>query len=686
MIWMGLRYYLSVYKNWIISIFIFSVLFWIIVLLAYEWTFRLLNKDKILLDFIVTSLGHTLFIYLTAILLGTVMISFVKLMGFFRKKDLELILEKTTRDLKKQTNLLENELAGYKQIFSKQKTGVLITSKTHLIYANNYLLKIWGKTASQMHQTSLNNLFDSEDHFADIAQKAFIYLQKHKTFKKRLFLSLKTFDITCIQLKEMKTYAWILTDKSLERLAQDLRQDYETVFNVLSYVHNFDQNGNEDELFHQVLDTIVQLYGLQTAFFARYEDRQAKVVFATGPAAAFPLPIHSLDLSNPIHKKSALAQTILTKKPVGYNQIQNLIYYQKHINARIQAPFMATYAFPIIINGHLEGGISFFAYNPYAFSDDRINHLERLIDEICKNIQERRLRVLTQNAIRHYEERLRHQIGELEKSKQIMENQVSETSLMMNELMTAKEMAEEANRSKTDFLSNISHELRTPLNAILGFSETMEAETFGPINNKQYAEYIKYISSSGRHLLSLINDILDISRVESGRQKIDIVPIDLHKMFSDTISVISRYPNGDKRTIEMDLPAHFPPLYADERAVRQILLNLLSNAIKFTEDGGDIKVSAKKGKSNIILTVSDNGIGIPADKIKTLFKPFSQVENIMTRSHQGSGLGLALVKRLMEAHKGEVKLESTVGKGTVITCTFPQKQLTSRKVFSHDKK
>ena len=136
----------------------------------------------------------------------------------------------------------------------------------------------------------------------------------------------------------------------------------------------------------------------------------------------------------------------------------------------------------------------------------------------------------------------------------------------------------------------------------------------------------------------------------------------------------------------MDLPAHFPPLYADERAVRQILLNLLSNAIKFTEDGGDIKVSAKTGKSNIILTVSDNGIGIPADKIKTLFKPFSQVENIMTRSHQGSGLGLALVKRLMEAHKGEVKLESTVGKGTVITCTFPQKQLTSRKDFSHDKK
>ena len=685
MVWMGLRYYLAVYKNWIISILIFSVLFWITVLLTYEWTFRLLNKDKVLLDFIVTSLGHTLFIYLTAILLGTAMITFVKLLGFFRKKDLEIILEQTTRDLKKQNNILEEKIADHKQIFNKQKTGIFITSQTHLLFANTYSLKIWGKTAAQAHHTTLQNLFDPADRFDELAKKTFLYLQKHKTFKKQLFLSLKTFDVTCIPLKETKMYAWILTDKSLEQQAQDLKQDYETVFNVLSYVHSFDQNGNEDELFHQVLDTIVHFYGLQAAFFARYEDRQAKVVFATGPAAAFPLPIRALDLSNPIHKKSALAQTILTKKPTGYTQIQNLMYYQKHVNARIKEPFMATYAFPIIINGHLEGGISFFAYNPYAFSEDRINHLERLIDEICKNIQERRLRVLTQNAIRHYEERLRHQIGELEKSKQIMENQVSETSLMMNELMTAKEMAEEANRSKTDFLSNISHELRTPLNAILGFSETMEAETFGPINNKQYAEYIKYISSSGRHLLSLINDILDISRVESGRQKIDPIPIDLHKMFSDTISVISRYPNGDKRTIEMDLPAHFPPLVADERAVRQILLNLLSNAIKFTEDGGDIKVSARADKSDIILTVSDNGIGIPTDKIKTLFKPFAQVENIMTRSHQGSGLGLALVKRLMEAHNGTVSLESTVGKGTTITCTFPQKQLSSKKE-SHDQK
>jgi len=685
MVWMGFRYYLAVYKNWIISILIFSVLFWITVLLTYEWTFRLLNKDKILLDFIVTSLGHTLFIYLTAILLGMAMITFVKLLGFFHKKDLEIVLEKTTHELKEQANLLEGQLTNCKQIFNHQKTGIFITSEKQLIYANTYLLKLWHKTALQLQRAPLNHLFDPDDHFADIADKVFLYLQKHKTFKKQLFLSLKTFDVICIPLKETKLYAWILTDKNLEQQVQDLKQDYETVFNVLSYIHNFDQNGNEDELSHQVLDTIVRLYGFQAAFFTRYENRQAKVIFATGPAAAFPLPIHSLDLSNPVHKKSALAQAILTKKPTGYTQIQNLLYYQKHINAQIKEPFMATYAFPIIINGHLEGGISFFSYDPYAFSEDRINHLGRLIDEICKDVQERRLRVLTQNAIRHYEERLRHQITELEKSKQIMENQVTETSLMMNELMTAKEIAEEANRSKTDFLSNISHELRTPLNAILGFSEIMEAETFGPINNKQYAEYIKYISSSGRHLLSLINDILDISRVESGRQKIDLLPIDLHKMFTDTISIISRYPNGDKRTIQVDLPKNFPPLIAGERAVRQILLNLLSNAIKFTEDGGKIKISAKAKKSEIILTVSDNGIGIPADKIKTLFKPFAQVENIMTRSHQGSGLGLALVKRLMEVHKGTVKLESTAGKGTTITCTFPQKQLPPKKE-SHEQK
>lgn len=671
MVWMGTKYYLSLYRNWIISILIFSVLFWITILLTYEWTLRLLNKDKILLDFIVTSLGHTLFIYLTAILFGIVMISSVKMLGFFRKKDIEIMLEKTTQALKKENNAIAEKLEHCRIVFGRQNAGVFLTSHKNLIYANNYMLKLWHKSASEVTNTPITTLFDPDDRFVDLAHKAFQYLKKHKNFKRQAFLSLKTFTVHCFQLKT-DVYAFVLTDKSLEHLAQSLRQDYETVFKVLSYIHNFDQNGDENELFHQVLDTIVHLYHVQAAFFARYEDRHAKIIFATGPGAVFPLPIHSLDLSNPIHKKSALAQTILTKKTTGYTQIQNLLYYQKHINSKTKEPFVATYAFPVIINGRLEGGISFFSNDPYSFSEDRVSHLERLIDEICKNIQERRTRVLTQNAIRHYEERLRNQIAELEKSKQIMENQVGETSLMMNELMTAKEIAEEANRSKTDFLSNISHELRTPLNAILGFSETMEAETFGPINNKQYAEYIKYISSSGRHLLSLINDILDISRVEAGRQKIDLTPIDLHKMFADTISVISRYPNADKRTISTDLPNHFPPLYADERAVRQILLNLLSNAIKFTEDGGQINLAAHKKKSDIIITVSDNGIGIPSDKIKDLFKPFVQVENVMTRTHQGSGLGLALVKRLIEVHNGTVKLTSTVGKGTTITCTFPQ--------------
>ncbi len=673
MVWMGVKYYLSVYRNWIISLFIFSILFWVTVFMAYEWTFRLLNKDKMRLDFIMMSLGHTLFIYLTAILFGIVLISAVKLLGFFRKKDIEQVLEEQTYELKRQNNAIAEKLEHSRIVFGRQDAGVFLTSHTQLIYANDYMLKLWGKTERQVLNAPIDTLFKPDDRFADLAQKAFTYLQKHKNFKKQAFLSLKTFNIHSFQLKE-DVYAFVLTDKSLEHLAQNLRQDYETVFQVLSYIHNFDQNGNEDELFHQVLDTIVHAYNVQVAFFARYEDKKAKIIFATGPGAVFPLPIHSLDLSNPVHKKSALAQTILTKKTTGYNQIQNLLYYQKHINSKTKEPFVTTCAFPVIINDRLEGGISFFSNDPYSFSEDRVNHLERLIHEICTNIQERRMRVLTQNAIRHYEERLRNQIGELEKSKQIMENQVSETSVMMNELMTAKEIAEEASRSKTDFLSNISHELRTPLNAILGFSETMESETFGPINNKQYAEYIKYISSSGRHLLSLINDILDISRVESGRQKIERKPIDLQKMFTDTVSVIARYPNGDKRTIITDLPADFPPLYADERSVRQILLNLLSNAIKFTEDGGQIKLSARQVKYDIVLTVSDNGIGIPKDKIKDLFKPFVQVENIMTRTHKGSGLGLALVKRLMEAQNGTVKLTSTIGKGTTITCTFPQRK------------
>lgn len=661
MVWMGITYYLKLYKNWIISILIFTVLFWLSMFLAYEWSMRLLDIDQPYLDFIALSLGHTLFIYLTATLFGIALVSLVKIFGFFRKKDFEILLEKTTHALKVQQQLAESLLKNNYALIDKQNCGVMTFENGKMLFANKWAKKIM--------TVNKGNCLPAP--FTEQLRQAEHHLQSHKNYTAELTFSETPCTLHFFTIPHT-TVTGVLIDNDTEiHKNRELKQDYDTIFEILSHIHNFDQNGDETELLEQVLNTTTRLYGLQTSFLGRYENKKIKIVFATGQNTQFPYVLARLDLTNTVQKKSALATAILTQRPYGYKNINAVPYYRNYISRGMKQPFLSCYAFPLIINDQVEGGVSFFSYDLNAFSKERVEHLKRLIQEICHNIQERRLRILTQKAIRHYEERLRNQILELEQSKKIMERQVNETSVMMNELMIAKDAAEEANRSKTAFLANISHELRTPLNAILGFSETMESETFGPIKNKQYAEYIRYISSSGKHLLSLINDILDLSRAEVGHQKLDTVPLHLKELVEDSVSIIKRYPEGDQRKINISIPKNLPILYADERSVKQILLNILSNAVKFTNANGIIDIDVKKKEENIIIDIKDNGIGIPADKIKNLFKPFSQVENIMTRTHQGTGLGLALVKRLMEMHHGSVQLKSEENRGTDVKLVFP---------------
>ena len=240
------------------------------------------------------------------------------------------------------------------------------------------------------------------------------------------------------------------------------------------------------------------------------------------------------------------------------------------------------------------------------------------------------------------------------------------------ELQKALRVAEFASQSKSDFLANMSHELRTPLNAILGFSSAMEHEAFGPIANPTYREYAARIYKSGEHLLSLINDILDLSKIEANKQILKSEWLDIDVVLMDVMQIVSGYPDYGSRKISVAIHPNWPLLLADAKLVRQVLLNLLSNAIKFTKEGGRIKIGFDIGElGEFIIKVSDNGIGIPADKLEMVVKPFVQVENIMTRSHKGSGLGLALVDKIMHLHGGKMDIVSGVGKGTDITLTFP---------------
>jgi signal transduction histidine kinase len=233
------------------------------------------------------------------------------------------------------------------------------------------------------------------------------------------------------------------------------------------------------------------------------------------------------------------------------------------------------------------------------------------------------------------------------------------------------EEAREANQAKSAFLANMSHELRTPLNAIIGFSEIVAGELFGP-TGARYVEYAHDIHSSGIHLLSIIGDVLDLSKIEAGQRALTESVVDLYEAAEASLRLVrGRAENGHIRLVN-GVPRGLPRVNADERAVKQILLNLLSNAVKFTPKGGRVAVGAElRGDGSLAISVDDTGIGIAAENIPRALAPFSQVDSSLSRRYEGTGLGLPLVKSLIELHGGTLELESEEGKGTLAAIVFP---------------
>jgi|GEM_PF-1647577 signal transduction histidine kinase len=245
-----------------------------------------------------------------------------------------------------------------------------------------------------------------------------------------------------------------------------------------------------------------------------------------------------------------------------------------------------------------------------------------------------------------------------------------------SELRRAKEAAEAANRAKSDFLAHISHELRTPLNAIIGFSEILRQEMFGPLQNPRYRDYAVDIHESATLLLSLINDILDLTKIESGRIELSDDKVSIPHLVADTLRLVRDRAARASITITQDLPDHLPVLRGDERACKQMLANLLTNAVKFTEAGGRVSVSAEiASDGDLTVAVADTGIGMAPTDLPRAFEPFRQIDSPMTRRHEGSGLGLPLVKALIEAHGGRLVVDSEPGRGTVASLVFPARRL-----------
>ena len=251
---------------------------------------------------------------------------------------------------------------------------------------------------------------------------------------------------------------------------------------------------------------------------------------------------------------------------------------------------------------------------------------------------------------------------------------------MTERLAVAVDSAERANVAKSQFLANMSHELRTPLNAIIGFSDLIQAETFGPVGNARYIEYLKDISKSGHHLLGIVNGILDLSKIEAGRASVqDEEEFNVAAVLDASLRMMRPLADREKIALELAVEARGLRLVAVERMVCQILLNLLSNAVKFTPAGGRVALSAvRTPEGGLLVAVADTGLGMTPAEVKIALTPFGQVQSAQGRKHLGTGLGLPLANAMMELHGGSLRVASAPGQGTTVSLLFPPERVAIR--------
>jgi two-component system, cell cycle sensor histidine kinase PleC len=280
---------------------------------------------------------------------------------------------------------------------------------------------------------------------------------------------------------------------------------------------------------------------------------------------------------------------------------------------------------------------------------------------------------LNERQVLERERQMRARVDGFEESRRQLEIQARQLRELAESYNEEKIRAEAANQAKSEFLANVSHELRTPLNAIIGFSEMMRDGVLGPISNPKYESYVRDINASGRYLLEMINDILDMSKIEAGRMTLAPQWVELSTIFDDCLTVVR--PSAMEGKVDIiQAGGSNVSVWGDKRALKQVLINLLSNAVKFTPVAGKVVLRAYRYRGSIRISIADTGVGIAKHDLGRLGKPFEQVGNQLTKGHKGTGLGLAISRSLIEMHGGKLDIKSRIGEGTTVTCILPSNE------------
>lgn len=260
-----------------------------------------------------------------------------------------------------------------------------------------------------------------------------------------------------------------------------------------------------------------------------------------------------------------------------------------------------------------------------------------------------------------------------------MEAQSRQLAALAESYAEARRQSEYAIRAKSEFLARMSHELRTPLNAIIGFADVMQGGMFGPLGSPRYNEYVTDIRNSGHHLLSIINDILDLAKIEAGGYEITEDVVEPERVITSSLRFVRERAQRDSINLATDIDPQIPNLLADERAMKQVLVNLLTNAVKFSPAGGTVTAFARQiDTGELVIGVKDTGVGMAASEVPHALKPFGQTKSAKIVGNEGTGLGLPLVKSMVELHGGVLDIASTPGVGTVVTARFPVARVTER--------